>query len=81
LDREVYALDPGLDPAYQHLTAQARLGSGFDEVIWLLNGEEIYRDPAKTRINSRLFPLTKGPQHLVVLGRQGGATVAKAQAR
>jgi penicillin-binding protein 1C len=78
--QEVYALDPGLDPSYQRLTAVAQVGPGVQELEWFLNGQSLGRQPA-TPLTRRLTPLSRGPQRLQALGFQGQKLVAQAEAR
>jgi penicillin-binding protein 1C len=80
LNNEIFAVDPGIHPSFQNLYAHARTGPDIEEVVWQLNGQELFRGPAQS-LNSRLLPLTPGPQHLVVLAQKRHQTVAVAQAR
>jgi len=82
LNREVYALDPGLSLLAQKLKAQVRNDGETDELVWLLNGRELKREAAAGRglLSHCLVPLERGRARLEVRGLRAGEVVKSSTA-
>ena len=73
LSGEIYAWDPGIDPAVQHIKAQAQSVPEVDELVWLLNGREIYREKVDGYARAGcLLPLVRGSARLELVGLANG---------
>ena len=79
LSGEIYALDPGLDPATQNIKAQARGDPEVEELVWRLNGREIKREAGRERAVC-LVPLARGEARLEIQGLKQGAVVKSSAA-
>ncbi|MDR1394563.1 MAG: transglycosylase domain-containing protein, partial [Deltaproteobacteria bacterium] len=78
--QEVYALDPGLEAAYQNLPAVVRLKPGLDETVWLYDGREMFRDLKPGTSGQHFFPLAAGRHRLEVLALKDNQILARSEA-
>ena len=80
LPGEIYAFDPGINPAVQNIKAQIQSVPGVDELIWRLNGRILKQEKVKGYARTGcLIPLIRGQAKLEVSGLFEGKEVYKSR--
>ena len=76
LSGEIYGWDPGLDSRIQQIKAQAQSIPEVDELVWLLNGREIKRQPVQGYARAGcLLPIARGEINLELQGLKEGRLI------